>query len=551
MLNNAGLVLISLIWLIGTGLRIYRQAHYYQLEEYMSLRYLRWLFSARARGLPSRPIVAAFAGAVLTVFMSEAPGNFVPLLLGVGVAMIAVWPPRRAEVKKPFRATARAKRMLGAAIGVAVISTVFWLLFLPAFDSLTLSQYGAVVTTFLWLALYLLAPFMLILGNLLMTPVEALLRRRFIQQAKRTLAEVNPTVIGITGSYGKTSTKTYLAHILNGRYKAYPTPKSYNTLMGICIAINNDLANDHSVDYFIAEMGAYIPGEIERLCELTGPTIGIEIEVGPQHLERFGTLENTAKAKYELIKGLPQFGVGVFNWDNPYVRDMYMRGYPATRLGVSREVDPANVPADGPRFIASNISETLDGLTFTITDTQTGESEPFATTVLGLHTVTNILLATAVAVHERMSLREIARRVRTLQPAESRLVRQTSAEGVTIINDAYSANPAGAASALRVLGLHDGGRRLLITPGMVELGPMMEQENRQLGTTAAQYASDIILVGRKQTAPIQAGVLAAGFPPERLQVVDTLAESLQWVQNNLRSGDTVLFLNDLPDTYST
>ena len=126
-----------------------------------------------------------------------------------------------------------------------------------------------------------------------------------------------------------------------------------------------------------------------------------------------------------------------------------------------------------------------------------------------------------------------------------------SGDGVTIINDAYSANPAGAVSALRVLGLHETGRRLLITPGMVELGPLMAQENRQLGENAARYASDVILVGRKQTEPIQAGLLAAGFPPDRLQVVDTLAESLQWVQNNLRSGDTVLFLNDLPDTYST
>ncbi len=555
MLSDAGLVLISLVWLAGTCLRIYRQARFYQIEEYMSGRYLRWLFSARARWLPGRPFAAWAAGVVLTVLMSEAPGNLVPVLVGLVTAAIAVWPPPLGEVKKPFRATARAKRMLGAAFAVAIISAGFWLpglwlLATRSLDPLTLNQYGPIIVSLL-LVLYLLAPFMLVLGNLLMTPVEGFLRRRFVQKAKATLAEVHPVVIGLTGSYGKTSTKTFLAHILNGRSKAYATPKSYNTLMGICIAINNDLANDHSIDYFIAEMGAYIPGEIERLCDLTGPTIGVEIEVGPQHLERFGTLENTAKAKYELIKALPPDGVGVFNWDNPYVREMYERGYPTTRLGVSREIDPAAVSAGGPRFVASAITETLDGLSFTVTDTQTGESELFATPVIGLHNVTNILLATAVAIHERMPLREIARRVRTLQPAESRLVRQMSGDGVTIINDAYSANPAGAVSALRVLGLHETGRRLLITPGMVELGPLMAQENRQLGENAARYASDVILVGRKQTEPIQAGLLAAGFPPDRLQVVDTLAESLQWVQNNLRSGDTVLFLNDLPDTYST
>jgi UDP-N-acetylmuramoyl-tripeptide--D-alanyl-D-alanine ligase len=546
-----GLGFIALIWQVGIWLRIYRQARYYQIEEYMSGRYLRWLFASRSRWLPRRPLVAWGASTVLTVLMSEAPGAFVPLLFGLIAAVVAVWPPSLGEVKKPFRATARAKRLLGAAFVVAVVCSGFWLAALFVFRSLVESVYAPIVINFLWLLLFLLAPVMLVVGNLLMTPVEAALRRRFVAQAKQTLADVRPVVIGLTGSYGKTSTKTYLAHILNGRYKAYATPKSYNTLMGICIAINNDIANDHSIDYFIAEMGAYIPGEIERLCDLTGPSIGVEIEVGPQHLERFGSLENTAKAKYELIKALPPDGVGVFNWDNTYVRAMYERGYPATRIGVSREADPAAVPAGGPRFVASEIVETLEGLSFRVTDVQTGEVELFTTPVVGLHNVTNILLATAVASHERMSLREIARRVRTLQPAESRLVRQTTAEGVTIINDAYSANPAGAVSALRVLGLHETGRRLLITPGMVELGPLMAQENRQLGETAARYASDVILVGRKQTEPIQAGLLAAGFPPERLQVVDTLAESVQWYQNNLRSGDTVLFLNDLPDTYST
>src|SRR5690606_24717228 len=131
---------------------------------------------------------------------------------------------------------------------------------------------------------FLLAPVILIAGNLLMTPVEATMRRRFIGQAKGVLAEVNPVVVGITGSYGKTSTKTALAHILNGRYHAYPTPKSYNTLMGICLAINNDIASDQRVEYFIAEMGAYVPGEIERICDLTEPQIGVIVEVGPQHL---------------------------------------------------------------------------------------------------------------------------------------------------------------------------------------------------------------------------------------------------------------------------
>ncbi len=539
--------LVALVWLAGTWLRIYRQARFYQIEEYDSVRYLRWLFRERVRWLPNRPLMARVVGTALGILLNEGESILLPAILGIGAALVGAWPPAEGEIKKPFRATARAKRMLGAAFVVATLVTGvgLWLLsLLPDDATLRLMAIGIGG----WLVL-MLAPIFLIIGNLLMTPVEATFRRRFVVRAKRALAEVHPSVVGITGSYGKTSTKTYLAHILNGRYKVYATPKSYNTLMGVSMAINNDVANDHSIDYFIAEMGAYIPGEIERLVELTHPSVGIVVEVGPQHLERFGSLDNVATAKYELIKGLPPDGVGVFNWDNPYARAMFERGYPAIRLAVSREADTAST--DGPRFIASAIDETLDGLSFTVTDREGGTTERFETTLLGLHNVTNILLATAVAVHEGLSLREIALRVRGLQPAESRLVRQTTAEGITIINDAYSANPVGIIGALKVLSLHTPGKRVLITPGMVELGPLMDAENRKLGQLAATQASDVILVGARQTEPIRAGLLDTGFAPEHLIVVETLAEAVTWYQSNLRAGDTVLFLNDLPDTYSS
>jgi UDP-N-acetylmuramoyl-tripeptide--D-alanyl-D-alanine ligase len=537
--NDLLIVLIALVWLGGTCLRIYRQARFFQIEEYMGARYLRWLFADRQRWLPTRPALAGVIGAALGVVMSEG-GSLVPSVIAILAALAASYPPDEGEIKKKFRATARAKRLLGASFALAALLTMIGVLIITR---LPLDSLAPALTGAFGFALFLIAPVLLVVGNLLMIPVETAFRRMFVERARRTLREVNPVVIGITGSYGKTSTKTYLAHILNGRYHAYPTPKSYNTLMGVCIAINNDIAGNHSIEYFIAEMGAYVPGEIRQICDLVQPSISIVVEVGPQHLERFGSLENIASAKYEIIKALPAEGVGVFNVDNPHIQAMVERGYPQTRLTISAAGSDA-------RFVASDVTETLDGLRFTVTDRDTGTSEPFATPLLGQHNVTNILLATAVAVHEGMSLREVAMRVRTLQPAESRLTRQVNANGITIINDAYSANPVGVVHALRVLSLHTSGRRLLITPGMVELGELMDSENYKLGEVAAQHATDVILVG-KQTAPIREGLLAASFAPDRLQTVATLAEAVQWYQSNLRSGDTVLFLNDLPDTYSS
>lgn len=542
--------LVLTFWLVGACIRVYRQARFFQIEEYMPRRYGRWVLSERERALPLRPLAAFFGGAALSFIFSEAPTDLVPFIISAIAAVTASIPPSEGEIKRKFRATARAKRLLFASwMVIILLGLILFFAITPALSRVD-NLLPLLAAGLIGLIAHLLAPAALIAGSGLMQPVEALFRRRYLAQARRVLEETHPTVIGITGSYGKTTTKVYIAHFLNARYKAYATPKSYNTLMGISMAINNDLAQDRSIDYFIAEMGAYIPGEIERLCDLTHPTIGVIVEVGPQHLERFGSLENTAIAKYELIKALPPDGVGVFNWDNPYVREMAQRGHPATRLTVSR-MTPPDTAADDPRFIADNISESLDGLRFTLRDRKTGESALIETPLLGIHNVTNILLAAAVAVHEGIPLRDIARRARMLQPAESRLVRQTTAAGITILNDAYSANPAGVVSALRTLGLHQTGRRLLITPGMVELGPLMDQENRKLGEIAAQHATDVILVGRERTAPIREGLISAGFDEARLRTVDTLSEAVSWYQTHLQAGDTVLFLNDLPDTYAS
>ncbi|MDZ4771003.1 MAG: UDP-N-acetylmuramoyl-tripeptide--D-alanyl-D-alanine ligase [Chloroflexota bacterium] len=539
-------ILFLLVWLIGTGARIYRQARFYQIEEYMSVRYLRWLMARRDRWLPTRAFAATLIGAIFANTLNEAPDTPLPWLIALIAAIAAVLPPREVEIKKAFRATPRARRLLATAWLLVALVGVAFVQVNTGFPS----RLRPLLTIALGFAIFIAAPLLLVTANLLMTPVEAFMRRRFVERARRTLRAVNPTVIGITGSYGKTSTKSYLAHILNGRYRAYPTPKSYNTLMGVCIAINNDIAQDRSIDYFIAEMGAYVPGEIAQICALTEPRISIVVEVGPQHLERFGSLDNIAIAKYEIIKALPKDGAGVFNWDNPYIRAMVERGYPDTRLTVSLTVDPAAVTDGIPRFVASGVSESLDGLHFTVTDTVTRESVTFMTTLLGVHNVTNILLAAATAVHEGMSLQEVAFRVRTLRPADARLTRETTSAGITILNDGYSANPVGIVGALRALSLHQTGRRLLVTPGMVELGELMESENRKLGTIAAAHATDVILVGDKQVAPIRDGLIAAGFPVDRVQTVGTLKEAIAWYQRNLTRGDCVLFLNDLPDTYS-
>jgi UDP-N-acetylmuramoyl-tripeptide--D-alanyl-D-alanine ligase len=541
-----GLILIAVLWTVAAVQHVYRQARYFQIEEYMNLRYARWALRERQRAFPARPFVVFGAAALLALFSDRVPDglSLIPLAAVAAAGGIACIPLPEPPIKKAFVRTQRAMRLL--VTSSVLVGFVMTLTVVAMSNTTTSSSSAVLVVGAVGMVSFYLAPMWLIAANILMTPVEAALRQRYIAQARRVLAEVRPKVIGITGSYGKTTTKNYLRDILNGRYKAYATPKSYNTMMGVCIALNKDVAQDYSIDYFICEMGAYIRGEIQRICSLTPPDISIVIEVGPQHLERFGSLENIAM--YEIIKALRPDGLGVFNWDNPYVRQMYERGYPNHRIAVSTQADPLHPPLDGPRFIAYDIEEGLGGLRFYVKDIATGATSLFQTTVVGRHNVLNILLATAVAVHEGMTLDDVARRVAQLQPAESRLVVQTDERGIIVINDAYSANPVGVKSSLAVLGMHNG-RRVLITPGMVELGELHYQENFKLGVLATQYATDIILVGPKQTQPIREGVESTAYPRERLQTVAHVSEAIAWYRAHLQAGDAVLLLNDLPDTY--
>ncbi|NLE52783.1 MAG: UDP-N-acetylmuramoyl-tripeptide--D-alanyl-D-alanine ligase [Chloroflexi bacterium] len=539
--------ILIFLWLGGVLLRIWRLARFFQIEGYDNRRFLQWVVGRVDRMIVPRALIFVGVAVVATLALELTGQDSVTVYLMIwGVSgVMAVWPEPVKEVKQTFKLTARATRLLIAAAGLAIVILIGTMVVTNALTSLTTTAEFAVYTL-IGIVVFHLSPLILPLANIVMYPVEAGFRWMFQRRAATTLRRAGPTVIGITGSYGKTSTKEYLAHILNGRFRAYATPKSYNTLMGVCVAINNELTNDYGYDYFIVEMGAYVKGEIAGICNLVKPQISIVTAIGPQHLERFGSLETTARAKYEIIEALPTDGAAVFNWDDPYVRAMYERGYPETRIGVTWQNTDLAMQL---RFHARNIETSVKGLKFEVVDTLTGEEQQFTTRLVGQHNVTNILLAIATARHLGMSLAEIALRVASLEPAEHRLQRRTLPGGVTVIDDAYSANPVGAQNALNVLDLYRDGRRVLITPGMVELGPIQDEENRTLGRRAAQVCTDIILVGEEQTRPLQQGIRDAGFPEDRLQVYDTREEAIAWFNTALEPGDTVLFLNDLPDTY--
>ncbi len=381
---------------------------------------------------------------------------------------------------------------------------------------------------------------LLALANLLLHPVEAGFRQYYLRSAWQILRANHPTVIGVAGSYGKTSTKTILSQLLAPSFPTLATPRSFNTPMGLCRVIREQLRPEHR--FFIAELGAYQRGEIKELCRLVDPSIGILTSVGPEHLDRFGSMENVILGEAELIQALPTEGLAIVNGDDDLCRQI-------ADAATCRCVFVGG-PSDSRRGLwAEDVVLTSAGLAFTIHFAD-GHAIAVQTQLLGRHNVANILLASAAALECGLSVDDLPRAIARLEPIEHRLQLIANNNGVTVIDDTYNSNPRGATAALETLGSFGGGHRYLVTPGMVELADYQDTAHREFGRQAAAVCDAVILIGARRTWAIAEGLAEGGLNSDRLVVTRNLEEATERLGQLLRPGDAVLFENDLPDNYS-
>jgi len=437
---------------------------------------------------------------------------------------------KKAE-KKKFALTARLKRFY----------LVFFILLLACQGAALLACFrlnNGLIFLGYWNVLFaLLLPLLVALAAVLALPIEKFIFRLYFRDAQKKLLENEKLIrIGITGSYGKTSTKFILNTILSQKFNVLATPASFNTPMGVTRIVRERLTPAHQV--FIGEMGARHVGEIKELSRLVHPVIGILTAVGPQHLDTFRTIERIENTKYELIDALPQDGFAVFMNDGAIV----------TRLHDKTTKPKVLVGKENGDIWASDVHVSPAGSHFTlhIRDWQPMEC---VTPLLGEHNINNILMACAVAKHLGMNREQIIRGIAALRPVEHRLQLLKSAGGVTIIDDAFNTNPRSSKEALKVLSTFPG-RRIIVTPGMVELGADEDTYNYEFGKAMAGCVDIAVLVGKKHTLPIQKGLKEAGFSEENIHVMASLDEAIAFNRMNLRPGDVVMYENDLPDHYS-
>lgn len=384
----------------------------------------------------------------------------------------------------------------------------------------------------------LLLPITVPIAHGILVPFEKLNSKKYIFLAKKKLKKFpNLIKIGITGSYGKTSTKYILNTILSENYSVCISPHSFNTPMGITKVVLDYLKPNH--DVLITEMGANQVGDIKYLCNIVEPEYGILTSVGNQHLATFGSLDNISKTKFELIESLSkESGIAIFNGDNKNCMELYEKTQIKKYFSSTKD--------ENAFVFAKNVSISSSGISFTLV--VDGKETDCKTKLLGKHNLENILMCVALAYNLGLSLQQIKVGISKLEPINHRLELKRES-GLVILDDSYNSNVDGSLCALEVLKLFDGGKKIVVTPGLVELGEKEREENVKFGKNIAKYANIVIIVNKTNKDAIYEGLQEEGFDEKQIFFAQSLIEARIILKRKAEVGDVVLFENDLPDNY--
>jgi len=525
------LFLISLIpYLIFSIYKTKKSFHMLQQNYYdLDLRYFKWILSNIRKITFENDLL--FVLLVLTIFFNSAIviGTFIVLY---GIIFIT-YKHKKVIDKKPLVITPRIKRLS---------FTMFLIYFIVIIPFIVNFSYDNLVYFYVLIGLVTyLNYFVVMVANVINTPVEKCVYLYYKNKATKKLKIMNIPVVGITGSYGKTSSKNIINDILNIKLNSVATPKSFNTPYGIIKTINNNL--DKFTDIFIAEMGAFKIGEIKQNCKIVKPKYGIITSIGEAHLESFGSRENIMKGKFELVESLPSDGIAVLNGDDEYqLKYKIKNDCSVLWIGIdNKDVD----------LYATNIKLSSKGTSFECAFKGDETKYKFNTKLLGKHNVYNILSGILLGYKLGLSISELQRGVSGVNTIEHRLELKKLGN-INIIDDAYNSNPVGSKTALEVLGLMDG-VKIIVTPGMIELGKEQYNLNYKFGEYISEVVDYVILIGEKQTKPIYNALKDKNYDKKKIFVLNDVREAFPLMRKlsiNEEKATYVLLENDLPDLFN-
>ena len=515
-----------------------------QQSGYRGKRYFKWLASPETPYL-SRLMLLCLLGflffLVLCTTFSSIVGEKIASYVGFASYLLFIIAYIRTEsavnAKVPLKKTKRLVRLCVTFILCATVISFGLMLLLDLIANSIGSTVVYLVRYSLICGMPILTPYILFLAYLINEPFEEIIKRYYLKRAKNKLDKSKVLKIGITGSYGKTSIKEILKTILSQKYRVLATPASYNTPLGIAITSKN---LDSTHDIFIAEMGARSKGDIKELAALVKPSYGVLTGINNQHLETFGSPETIKDTKFELFENLAENGKGFFSTDSEGARELYER--------FGGEKFCAGLSGENNLVTATDISTGQHGMSFTLVIR--GEKPVKCNTVLlGRHSVSNICLAAAVAYKIGLTPQEIAQGINRIQSIGHRLELMPNNKNIVIIDDSYNSNEDGIKAAMEVLDTFSG-RKIVLTPGLVELGKIENVANLAFGNLLAKHADIVIIIGKHNAEMLINGLTAGGMDKSNIFFAKTLNKGNAMLNEMLREGDVVLFENDLPDNYS-
>lgn len=513
--------------ILGLWAALARSLMMLQQNSYRQERFLRWVTESQDTTSTMHLVSLAVVFAALSTLATPAISCSLVIAVSVANFLILI----RRKYKKPLVWTRRAKRIF--MVGMVICLVPMTAILIPTHCN----PDGLKFTAIALLLLSVISHFVVIGANWLLKPIEKHINANFRHDAERILSEMpDLKIVGITGSYGKTSTKHFLHRILSEKFDVVMTPGSFNTTLGVIRTIRENLKPYNQV--FIVEMGAKQPGDIADICELVHPQTGIITAVGEQHLESFKTIERVRDTKFELVDALPESGLAVVNNDFPYAAGRVVNNVDCTRYAVTHPEQ-----AD---YWASDIEYTPNGTKFTLNSEET--SVKFETRLMGECNVSNLIAAIIVALSLGVEMEKVKFAVARIEPVEHRLSVKRTPGGVTILDDAFNSNPMGSSMALDVLKSMTGGKRIIITPGMIELGDRQFEANKEFGHKISNSADIAIIVGRYNREAIVQGI-EEGKGKAEIILAETFKDAQKILGPKLRKGDTVLYENDLPDTF--
>lgn len=520
---------LAVVWLVtfvaGYVCYLLYMLHMFQQNSYKNREHMDWVKVNYAR------LIGKVLFAILSIPFLIA-GNIWCLILSFfcNIVTILLNKPNK-EAKKPLVYTNRVKRMLVTA-GILSAVLLVW----------TIADSIGIASKLMWVIYLCILPVWILVVNGINQPMEKHINQSFIHEAAEILrAMPNLTIIGVTGSYGKTSVKYFLSKLLSTEFNVLHTPGNFNTTLGVVRTVRTDLKAFH--DIFICEMGARQVHDIAEICDLVHPKYGIITSIGPQHLQSFYSIENVIKTKFELADALLQDGCLFINDDNSYIHQQ--KKLYEGKTGICTY----GVDSQEAAYKAYDICVSSVGSTFKMKGMD-GREYTFTTRLMGKHNVQNIAGAIAVANTLGIAMEKLVYPVRQLESVPHRLQLLNQGERI-VLDDSYNSNKNGFMAALDTLQDFQE-LRILFTPGMVELGEKQYSENKEVGVYAADKCDYAVLVGKEQTRPIFDGLMEAGFQESRIVIVDGLMEGFDRINGIPSQGKkkVVLIENDLPDNYA-